>query len=138
MDQALIGYFKDSDSVTRARRELQQAGFADSDLRMQAEGDNAGSPSVAAAAAKATTAIVGSAGVARTGAAEEQHSGVGGFFRSLFDTNNDPARVEFDSEAMARGSYLLVVSAADDDRMRLAEDILQRCGASDMHKRAQP
>lgn len=137
MSQTLVGYFEDSDGVTRARQALQQAGFAEGDVTMQA-GDNAGSPSVAAATAVAATAIVGSTGTTRTEAAGERTSGIGAVFGSMFGTDHDKARVDFDSEAVERGNYLLVVRCGNDQWLRSAEEILQRCGAGNIGRRAEP
>ena len=101
MNQTLIGYFENENGATRARQELLQAGFTESHMRIQA-GSSAGSmPS-----ASGTTAMSGQGTTSG-----ESHSGIGGFFRSLFGMDDNDEQVSTYSEGLRRGGYLLSVSA---------------------------
>lgn len=150
MNQTVIGYFDNNTAAEQARRELLQAGFTDSHVTVQAGGTGATAGSSDTMGSSTPTDVTArtsmTAGTTATGTGDygsasysdnDRHSGIGGFFRSLFGLDDNDTDVGFYSEAMRRGGSLVTVDVNSDDQMQRAEEILQRCGAVDVDERAQ-
>ena len=123
--QTVIGAFEDRDTAQRAVERLVEAGFERDDVHVQ-EGASTGTP-------RATTGGADRADEELGMMASIQH-----FFASLFgDDDNAPGRSGLYSEAVARGTSVVVVDARDDDRAERAASVLHELGAIDVDERAQ-
>jgi uncharacterized protein (TIGR02271 family) len=70
-----------------------------------------------------------------TTAKKESSGGIGGFFRSLFGSEQNPYHDTY-AESARRGSYVLTVQAQDDDEADRASDIMNRFDPVDVDERA--
>lgn len=66
---------------------------------------------------------------------KESAGGIGGFFRSLFGSDQNKHHDTY-AESVRRGSYVLTVEARDDDEADRAADIMNRFNAVDVDERA--
>jgi len=115
MERVLVGVFDSKDQAETARRQLCDCGIAEERITMRnaARGDDAST------ATRATN--------------EESH---GGFFARLFGLDDDESRSPVYSEAVNRGSCVVVVDGISDDRVDEAVSIMERNGAVDIDERA--
>jgi uncharacterized protein (TIGR02271 family) len=125
--QTVIGAFEDRDTAQRAVERLVDAGFDRSDVHVQ-EGASAGSANAAGASTGSTQG-------------EDEHgmmASIKHFFGSLFgDDDAASARSGVYSEAVRRGTSVVVVDAQDDERAESAASLLHELGAIDVDERAQ-
>ncbi|AEG93162.1 YsnF/AvaK domain-containing protein [Ramlibacter tataouinensis] len=120
--QTVIGVFDDISSAQRAMERVTQAGVPRDQVHLEPE---------QGATASASTGTAGSG-------QPQQHQGVmasiGSFFANLFESHADHGVY---SEAVNRGSMVLVVDAQTDEQADRAADLMRECGAIDIDERAQ-
>jgi uncharacterized protein (TIGR02271 family) len=127
--QTVIGAFEDRDAAQRAVERLVDAGFDRDDVHVQ---EGASTSTTSATSARAS-------GVDRMD--DDEHgmmASIRHFFASLFgDDDNATGRSGLYSEAVRRGTSVVVVDAQDDDRAERAVSLLHELGAIDVDERAQ-
>jgi uncharacterized protein (TIGR02271 family) len=120
MQHTLVAVFDNRSDAQKSMDELLAAGFARGDVRLS-EGDPAGS-------------------AAGTSAARADEASFGGsirnFFNDIFGTDrSEPAQMY--SEAVARGHYVLTVTAEQESEIERAADIAERFGPVDIDEKHQ-
>ncbi len=135
MNQTLVGVFDSETHAQQARDELVQAGFSDSAVQLQREGDSS------SAGMGTSTTPPSTATSAQTdwsmGTSQQHHSGgIGGFFRSLFGLDDNDEDVGMYSEAARRGHCVLTVDVDNDTEVERAHEILQRHDPIDIDEQA--
>lgn len=128
--QTVIGVFDSVDEAQSARESLLSAGFQASELRVQssAELDRGGQAGGTSPSLTDTTR--------RDSDNEGFMAGVGRFFGELFGSD-DTTQAGHYSEAVRRGSSVLTVTLADDNRVEQARSALAAAGAVDIDKRTE-
>jgi uncharacterized protein (TIGR02271 family) len=125
--QTVISAFDDRQTAQRAVDHLTEAGFSRSDVHLEerpGRGD-AGSTTTT------TTDIAGNENEDRGMLAS-----IGHFFGSLFGDDDAEHAGQY-SEAVRRGSSVVVVDARDEDQAERARDIMERLGAINMDERVE-
>ncbi|HWI79859.1 MAG TPA: YsnF/AvaK domain-containing protein [Ramlibacter sp.] len=123
--QTVIGAFEDRDAAQRAVERLVDAGFYRDDVHVQ-EGASA-----------SATGANRTGGVDRTDDEHGMMASIRHFFASLFGDDSPAGRSGLYSEAVRRGTSVVVVDARDDDRAERAASVLHELGAIDVDERAQ-
>ncbi len=122
MEHTLVAVFENESLARQACDDLAAAGFSRSDMRINAAqpGDLAGT-----SAAGVDTAAL-------------EHESIGSrikdFFHDLF-TGEDSERAAVYSEAARRGGHVLTLTAADDEQIDRATEILDRLGPINIEER---
>jgi uncharacterized protein (TIGR02271 family) len=119
--KTIVGVFETYAAAERAAHELVQRGFSQNDVQITSK-DNF-----------ATEAARGNVGL--TGADPTRHSaggGISGFFRRMFGAGEDEDRTYAD--AINRGAAIVSVRA-DDNRIDMARDIIERYHPIDIDKK---
>lgn len=123
--QAVIGAFDNAARVQQALDRLEAAGFDPEDIHVERQD----SPTLSS----------GNRGIeADPQAAGKRHTGIAGFFASLF-TSEDQANTGHAhtyEEAVRRGSSVVVVNTDDDAQAERACAILHEVGAVDVDERS--
>jgi uncharacterized protein (TIGR02271 family) len=114
----VVGVYDNYADAERAVQALVAEGFPRSKVRLNPETD-------AAAAGTATSA-----------ADQSQESGIGGFFRSLFGTDEHREHHDVYAESVRRGSYVLTVDAESEDQVDRASEIMSRFNPVDIDERS--
>ena len=126
--QTVIGAFEDRDTAQRAVERLIDAGFDRDDVHVE-QG--------------ASTSSTGSTGVttSSTDTRADQDEGffasIGHFFASLFGDDQPTGRAGVYSEAVRRGTSVVVVDANDEEESDRAATLLHELGAIDVDERAE-
>lgn len=115
----VVGVYDDYADAQSARQALVSAGFSDSDIRLNPDADSS------AAQHTATTTDHRS-----------DESGIGGFFRSLFSSDDSRQYHDTYAESLRRGSYVLAVDTHSGDEAERASDILHQFNPVDIDDRA--
>jgi uncharacterized protein (TIGR02271 family) len=127
MEHAVIAMFDDFAQAQRAKDELLKAGFQANDVQM--------SPSDESEASR-RSALGG-----RQDASDSDDSGwsIGGFFKSLFGSEEETHREHSDtySEALRRGSFMVSVDADSEEQQERASAVLVNCDPVDIEGRSQ-
>jgi hypothetical protein len=116
MTHVVVGVFEDMTPVDRVKQDLRSAGFQDSAVTVKSQQGT------------------------RTGARDvrdEDEGAIARFFRSLFRTDSDDEHTGLYSEAVRRKHAVITVTAIDTAQAERAEDVLERCGAIDVHERSE-
>src|SRR3712207_1121717 len=113
----VIGAFDDAQTAQSARDRLIQAGVHRDDVHLE--------PDTGTASGSSGTAIAGASGTRQPGQQEGVLGSVGGFFANLFTSNNQHGHADTYSEAVRRGSTVLVVDADNEAEADRAADILR-------------
>jgi len=106
MSHILVALFDTPDDAMVARDRLIADGFDPHEIRLKGAADDA-SP-----------------------------TGIAHWFRSLLGLRDDDEQTRLHEEAVRRGGTLLTVDTRDTDRVDRAADLLRRCGAVDLERRA--
>jgi uncharacterized protein (TIGR02271 family) len=117
MENTVIGVYDSYTQADNALNELLASGFSRDEARLTSGATGEGQPPGA-----------------QEGHAHE--SGIGHFFRSLFGMDEHPDHHDIYSEALQRGSCVLSVNAADDERRDRAVEIMNRYDPVDLDERA--
>ena len=125
--QTVIGAFEDRQTAQQALERLVQAGFGRDDVHVQ-EGAAGG----AASAMSSDTRGGSEQGQEDRGVLES----IGYFFASLFGEDRPTERSAVYTEAVRRGTSVVVVDAQDDDQAERASALLHELGAVDVDERA--
>jgi hypothetical protein len=119
MPNTLIKVYDDFSVAQNARDQLLASGFPSSSVHLSARDDEAGP-------------VEGNFTVGNKDLGPE---GIGGLFRSMFGSSDDPGKSndpytrDF-SNVVQRGIYILTVDANNDDESARASDIMDRFGAA--------
>jgi uncharacterized protein (TIGR02271 family) len=122
--QTVIGAFDDRATAQRAVDELVRSGLDRSDVHVEQQEGSGG----------------GTAGhQVQQGKADHEQGIFGGFFTDLFGLDNPTHadRASTYTEAVRRGTSVVVVDAQDERQADQAADVLHRLGAVDVDERAQ-
>lgn len=123
MAHTVVAVYDDYTQAQRALNALTESGFAIEDVKLNPQEQST----------DARQSALRSDGDHQDGGG----SGIMGFFRSLFGTDDDDSRHgDVYSEAVRRGSYLLTVHSNSDDQADRACDILNRYDPVDIDDRA--
>jgi uncharacterized protein (TIGR02271 family) len=127
MEHAVIAMFDDFAQAQRAKDELLKAGFQANDVQM--------SPSDESEASR-RSALGGHRDTSDT---EDSGWSIGGFFKSLFGSDDDTHREHSDtySEALRRGSFMVSVDATSEEQQERASAVLLNCDPVDIEGRSQ-
>lgn len=122
MEHTLVAVFENESNAQNALNELVSSGFSRSDMRINA--------------AQQDDMADTSSGRLDTAASGHESFGerIKDFFHDLF-TGEDSARADMYSEAVHRGGYVLTLTAADDEQVERASDILDRHDPINMEER---
>lgn len=115
MNRTVVAVFNGQDEADQARQELLDAGFSYAGVVVHS---GTSSP------------LEGQSTV------QESHGGIAGWFRSLFNINEDDENVRLYAQALRRGQRVLSVHVNDDEEAARAQQILQRHGTVDPDERA--
>jgi uncharacterized protein (TIGR02271 family) len=124
MANTVVGVYDDYSRAQSALDELSAAGFSRGDLQL--------TPAENTAIARQTS--LGDTQL--TGEHPSGGSAIGNFFRSLFGSDESSERSGLYSEAMRRGSYLLIVTTEADAQSDRAAEIMQHHDPVDIDERA--
>jgi uncharacterized protein (TIGR02271 family) len=113
--KSVVGVYDDYSDAQGAMQALLSAGFNRDDVQLSPESE----PSTAA-----------------TDTTTSRESGIGGFFRSLFGTDEHKAHHDVYAESVRRGSYVLSVDTDSDEQADRASDVMQRFNAVDIDERS--
>lgn len=113
---SVVGVYDEYSDAQAAVQALVADGFQRTNIQLSSEDTTSGT----------TTA---------TTAKKESGGGIGGFFRSLFGSEQNPYHDTY-AESARRGSYVLTVHARDDDEADRATDIMNRFDPVDVDERA--
>ncbi|MCC3160806.1 YsnF/AvaK domain-containing protein [Hymenobacter sp. 15J16-1T3B] len=108
--QTVIGMFDDANQARQAAQQLESVGVTRDHIDISAQG----------ASAEATRA-------------QADNDGISGFFRSLFNSDDEVERYS----SVARRGAMVTVHADTSQEAERARDVLDRCGAVDVDERAQ-
>jgi uncharacterized protein (TIGR02271 family) len=141
--QTILGVFDDRTTAERAVTRLTETGFDRSEVHLESNG--AAGATGPSSVETASTIRTDAHGNAYAGGGDADGKGVmgsiGDFFSSLFGSDGDDhphrAHSERYSEAVRRGSYVVVVDARDEDDAERAADLMQELGAVDIDERAE-
>lgn len=135
--QTVIGVFDDRSSAERAVTRLTETGFDRSDVHLEPAG------AAATGTSTSTSTRLDSSGTERRADGDDKGmmESIGDFFANLFGSgvDSDPHRAHAGrySEAVRRGSHVVVVDADDEDDAERAADVLNELGAVDIDERAE-
>jgi uncharacterized protein (TIGR02271 family) len=115
MENTVVGVYDNKSQAQSAMNELLASGFSRNDVQMNPE-------HMPAPAGKADTGDTG--------------HGIGHFFRSLFGMDDADNSTDVYSEAVRRGSVVLVVAVNTDDERDRAMDVMNRYDPVDIDERA--
>lgn len=113
MHKTVVAVFNDQQEAERARHEVLHAGFSFANVVIHSGAGRTGS------------ATEGQSTV------QEDHGGIGGWFRSLFNINEDDENVRLYAQAVRRGQCVLSIHVNDEEEAERAHQILQRYDAVD-------
>jgi len=140
--QTVIGVFDDRSTAESAVSRLSETGFDREDIHLEPAGStdtlNAGTTM---GSTSSSTASTSSDSMGRRSGNDEKGvmESIGDFFENLFGGSDDsqPGRAHDDrySEAVRRGSYVVVVDARDEDDAERASELLHELGAVDVDER---
>jgi stress response protein YsnF len=119
--QTIVGVFDSMSEAQDARTALLQSGFEESAIQVRSHAE--------------TQAGVSSSAASTTHEDEGFMASVGSFFRNMFGGDDEHAGNY--SEAVRRGSSVVVVSVADEERVSTARSVLADAGATDIDKQVQ-
>src|SRR5688572_20910151 len=117
MRNTVIAVYDSYTQAQDARNELLSSGFPSSDVQLKPE----------------TSRETFTQQTAREG---EQPHGVGHVFRSLFGMEEERVHRDVYAEAVRRGSYVLTVTADDEQQLDRVTDILNRYNPVNIEERA--
>ncbi len=129
MNTTVVALFDTDGDAQSAMNALFNEGFASADVRLSPAQDTPEGRRQALREQPATQTTPQTA-------APQEGWHIGDFFRSLFGTSQPEEDAGLYSEAVRRGSYLLTVTAADEDEADRAADILGRFNPIDLEQRA--
>jgi len=118
--KTIVGVFDSYATAERVAQELVQSGFSRSDVRVTSN------------ETFASDAARGNAGLTGTHTSHSAGGGISGFFRNLFGAGDDEDATY--AEAINRGGAVVSVYA-DDDRIEMARDIIDRYDPVDIDSR---
>ena len=124
--QTVIGAFDDATTAQRALERIVAAGVDRGDVHIEpgsGSSDSSGSSSAVS--------------TGRAGEHEGVMASIGHFFTNLFSSNTNSGYAGTYTEAVRRGSTVVVVDADDDAQAERAAAILHECGAVDVDERAE-
>ena len=110
----LVGVYDNRADADRAVRALVAAGFPRANVRLSSESEQTNA----------------------TGAAEADESVIGGFFRSLFCTEEHRLHHDVYAESVRRGSHVLTVDTRNDDELERAATIMGGFDPVDLDERS--
>ncbi|MEN3292301.1 MAG: hypothetical protein V7642_1554 [Burkholderiales bacterium] len=123
----VVGVYDNFADAERAVQALVAEGFPRSNVNLNPESD----PAAPARTANTTTTTAAAA------AADEPHESViGGFFRSLFGTDEHKEHHDVYAESVRRGSYVLTVDAESAEQVDRASEIMARFNPIDIDERS--
>ncbi|MDB5869608.1 MAG: hypothetical protein JWP96_1940 [Polaromonas sp.] len=126
--QTVVGVFDSASEAESAREELLDAGFDDSAVRVQSQSSLQGDDYASTSS---------STGGSTSGDSNEGFmAGIGHFFSNLFG-GDDKEQAGHYSEAVRRGSTVVVVTVSDESRVEIARATLAAAGAVDIDKRTE-
>jgi uncharacterized protein (TIGR02271 family) len=114
----VVAVYDNYADAQRAVQALVADGFPRSNVNLNPESDSS-------APARTTSA-----------ADESQESGIGGFFRSLFGTDEHREHHDVYAESVRRGSYVLTVDAESEEQADRASEIMGRFNPIDIDERS--
>lgn len=120
-EHAVVGVFDSRTEAERAQERLTAAGFDRNEVRLTARDAT-------------TTATTGSTAYP---ASDDRRDSGGGFWDWLFGSDEGRDDATYYSEAVHRGNTVVTVDARDDVEAERAADILNECGALNIHQRAE-
>jgi len=115
---AVVGVYDDYADAQNAVQALVTEGFSRSNIHLDPESDSASTP------------------MASSQSDQSRDTGIGGFFRSLFGSDEHKEHHDVYAESVRRGSYVLTVDAQSEDEADRISEIMARFNAVDIDERS--
>jgi len=112
----VVGVYDDYSNAQNAVEGLAAAGFSRSNIQLQPDSE------------------ISTQSTAPT--SEESSGGIGGFFRSLFGSDEHKEHHDVYAESVRRGHYVLTVDVQDEDEVDRATEVMNRFHAVDIDERS--
>lgn len=117
LDNTVVAVYDDRTEAESAMQALVDAGFQRSNIRLSTDNESTTTGQIATSDTRET----------------HDTGGIGGFFRSLFGT--DEPHYDTYAESVRRGSYVLAVDATSDEELDRASEIMGRFSPVDIDER---
>jgi len=126
MTNTVIGVYDTFAHAQSAKQKLLASGFTNNDVQMQPSTDSSASGSSSSSSANSNS----------QGRSEHEGGTIASFFREIFGASSDQDHSDRYAEATRRGSFVVTVDAANEDRRDLATSILEQFDPVDIDERA--
>jgi uncharacterized protein (TIGR02271 family) len=127
MENTVVGVYDSKSEAQSAMNELLASGFSHSDIQLNP--DYSGSTA-------ASDAPMATSSASSTGSTSGTGHGIGHFFRSLFGMDDTERSSDIYSEAVRRGSVVLVVNVDSDEQRDRAMEVMNRYNPVDVDERS--